>query len=578
MPVGCLKAANSPPPTRFKDECCTPGVHLKGLSVTSAPKQRPAIGFSPEQDRERKGLEPEVRNDCDISIPVEGLNRSRDDDHDGQPMWWLTRTSSSILLVQGVFVTLFTAFARYSPYADGSHVRNNHHAILGGYVQEINPIHQHFGSAMAIHMLVLVGIGLRVAFIRDFSYSAIGASLLIGGIGMQWAILCHGFISSTDDNIYIDIHSIIQGEVSSIAVSVSHGAVLGLASPLQVLGLTLLHIPIHILSDLLSSRVLKAVDMGGSVSFHLFSAVFGVAVSVVLRINAKESPSKLNVTKTSQLVAYLGSAYLVAFLPSVWASRLIGDDLHRATVNVVLATFSASVMAFPASSFVHSSRKFSISDIQCGLVSGFVAVGAVANVMIQPYGALLLGGFGSASCIFARHSIRTYLKSRFGVHDVGCAGVSHGVGGVIGGLAGAVMALEATENGLYGFSVYQLYPAMSPATGSDELVEVESYLNVKAGDGRSPLSQFSYQLLHLIVTICVAAAGGVVTGLLLRLPFLENLTQDDLFSDSRFWQCPGRAPTAHYNRHRVGRFSHGALIADFNGSSTPYRSLEPSSL
>ncbi|XP_066960706.1 ammonium transporter Rh type A-like isoform X1 [Macrobrachium rosenbergii] len=470
------------------------------------------------------------------------------------------------------------ATTRYSPYADGSHIRDNNHSILGGYIQGINPIHQHFGSGMAIHMLVLVGIGLRVAFIRDFSYSAIGASLLIGGIGMQWTILCNGFISSADGNIYIDIHSIIHGEVSSIAVSVSHGAVLGLVSPLQVLGLTLLHIPIHILSDLLSSRVLKAVDMGGSVSFHLFSAVFGVAVSVVLRINAKESSSKLNFTKTSQLVAYLGSAYLVAFLPSVWASRLIGDDLHRATINVVLATFSASVMAFPASSIAHSRRKFSISDIQCGLVSGFVAVGAVANVMIQPYGALLLGGFGSASCIFARHSIRTYLKSRFGVHDVSCAGVSHGVGGLVGGLAGAVMALVAAENGLYGNSVYQLYPAMSPVAGSDELAEVKKNLIVKAGDGRSPLSQFSYQLLHLIVTTCVAAAGGTVTGLLLRLPFLENLTQDDLFSDSRFWQCPARPPTAHHKRHRLGIFSHGAFVANSNGLSTTYHSIEPPSL
>ncbi|XP_068207768.1 ammonium transporter Rh type A-like [Palaemon carinicauda] len=574
MPVGCLKAANSPQPARLKNDCFTPGVHLNGLSATAGRKQRPALGFSPKQDSSERRcfVSSEVRNDCGVSIPVEGVDANTGDD--GQPMWWLTRTSSSILLVQGTFITLFTAFGRYAPLADGSHPRNNHHSILGGFVPDINPIHQHYHSAMTMNMLVLAGVGLRLSFIRDFSYSAIGASLLIGGIGIQWAILCRGFISSEDEYIYIDIHSIIQGQLNSIAVSVSHGALLGLVSPLQVLGLTLLQVPTHALSDLLASRILKAVDMGGSVSLHLFSAIFGVAVSVVVRVNAKESSSKLNFTKTSQMVAYLGSVYLVVCLPSVWATSLDGDDLHRATINVLFATFSASVVAFPASSIAHSRRKFSISDIQCGLVSGFVAVGGVANLMIQPYGALLLGSFSSAACIFARHSIRTYLKSRFGIHDVSCTGVSHGIGGLIGGLAGSVMALVATENGLYGYSVYQLYPAMSPVSGSDELVEVESYLDVKAGEGRPPLLQASFQLLHLIVTICVAAVGGIVTGLLLRLPFLENLTSDDLYSDGRFWQCPTHAPTAHHGRHRGCRHTHKNSVTDTHGLLTPYRCIE----
>ena len=43
-------------------------------------------------------------------------------------------------------------------------------------------------------------------------------------------------------------------------------------------------------------------------------------------------------------------------------------------------------------------------------------------------------------------------------------------------------------------------------------------------------------MLALGITIALAIVGGACTGLILKIPFLDNLTRDECYEDSVFWE------------------------------------------
>ena len=63
---------------------------------------------------------------------------------------------------------------------------------------------------------------------------------------------------------------------------IAFGAVLGKATPTQILWLTFFMIPIYALNQQLVAVTFKAFDIGGSITIHAFGAYFGLAASLML--------------------------------------------------------------------------------------------------------------------------------------------------------------------------------------------------------------------------------------------------------------------------------------------------------
>lgn len=64
---------------------------------------------------------------------------------------------------------------------------------------------------------------------------------------------------------------------------ISFGAVIGRATPFQLLAMTIVEIILFGLNEFLwAKEVFQAVDMGGTVFIHTFGAYFGLAVSMAL--------------------------------------------------------------------------------------------------------------------------------------------------------------------------------------------------------------------------------------------------------------------------------------------------------
>jgi ammonium transporter Rh len=83
--------------------------------------------------------------------------------------------------------------------------------------------------------------------------------------------------------------------------------------------------------------------------------------------------------------------FLWIYWPSFNGALASGDDQHRAVIHTVLSLTGSLIFTFIISSLVEKDNKLNMVHIQNATLAGGVAVGAVADLMIKPFGALIIG-------------------------------------------------------------------------------------------------------------------------------------------------------------------------------------------
>ena len=100
--------------------------------------------------------------------------------------------------------------------------------------------------------------------------------------------------------------------------------------------------------------------------------------------------------------------------------------------------------------------------------------------------------------------------------------------------------------------LFTFYPSrsaltVSPSTSSDVNSTVVSttsfphlfHENVSNSTGRSAIMQGGFQMAALALSIAVAVLGGLLTGLIMRLPFVEQIENtEEMFDDETNWMTP----------------------------------------
>ena len=82
--------------------------------------------------------------------------------------------------------------------------------------------------------------------------------------------------------------------------------------------------------------------------------------------------------------------------------------------------------------------------IQNATLAGGVAVGSVADLAVQPYGALLIGSFSGVLSVIGYEYLTPLLK-RIKLHDTCGVNNLHGMPGLMSGLLSALFAMIAGE-------------------------------------------------------------------------------------------------------------------------------------
>ncbi|XP_046657634.1 ammonium transporter Rh type A-like [Daphnia pulicaria] len=437
-----------------------------------------------------------------------------------------------LLGLQVVFIILFGVFVEYDPMAHSARAFD-----ANATTNEGNNLGHYYPMFQDVHVMMFIGFGFLMTFLKKYGYSAVALNFLIAAIVLQWATLCQGFYHTFDgQKIYVSITSLLNADFASATVLISFGAVIGVTTPLQLAVMAVCEIAIFASNEHLGLEVLRISDVGASMLVHVFGAYFGLAVSCVLRRDV--SSEKEGATYNSDIFAMIGTIFLWLFWPSFNAGLAEGDAQHRAVINTYYSLAACCVTAFAVSALVSKEQKFDMVHIQNSTLAGGVAIGTSADMMIHPFGAMIVGSISGTVSVLGYRYLTPVINKKLGIHDTCGVHNLHGMPGVIAGIVGAITASVATQEE-YGYSLYRQFSARAPLAGTPEFIELEHHVeHLHAGLDRSASMQGGYQIATLFVTMAVAISGGLVTGFILRLPIFGKVPWDHLFDDELSWEVP----------------------------------------
>ena len=350
-------------------------------------------------------------------------------------------------------------------------------------------------------LFALVGLGLHLAFASRYALTAVGFTLLLTALSLQWGVLANGYFAALaararvlgGARLGVSLATLLDAEVGALATLVSFGALVGRVSLLQATVLAIVETVVYSANQalVLADGALAVCDVGGTVGVHLFGAYFGLAVSLALGAApappppdadaAAAPPAAPPASRASELFALLGTLVMWVYWPAL-SARSLDDGSHqmaRAVVNTVLALCSSTVVAFALSLEASESAagpRLRPADVRNATLAGGVAVGAVANWAISPAGALGVGAAAGAAATLGSARVRDALRAA-GVADACDVHSLHGLPALVGVAASAIAAALTKEP-------FFAHGAM----------------------------QWAYQLYGAAATLGVALVGGLFTG------------------------------------------------------------------
>ena len=402
--------------------------------------------------------------------------------------------TQTILTFQVLLFIGYYLFTDYSNEATGT--------VNGSVSNDINKYYPFFQD---VHVMIFIGFGYLMTFLKKYAFTSIGYTFLIGSFIIQYSILVNGLFHNIFMNhyekIYLNIESLISGDFTVGAVLVSFGALLGKLSLSQLFFMSIIEVILYSVNESIGVIKYQAVDMGGSMYVHTFGAYFGLAVSYVVSNNKKLLNNKDESSdKNSDTFAMIGTLFLWMFWPSFNGALASGNSQHRVVINTILSLTSSCMASFAISKYLRK-NKFNMVDIQNATLAGGVAVGSSADLVIGPSFSMLIGMIAGIVSTFGYNKLQPWLYKTYNLHDTCGVNNLHGIPGIIGGLSGAISA-AFTSNELYGDNIQNVFPAM---------------------DGtRSNKEQGLYQLLALLTTISISISGGLLTGKILNMRIFKN--------------------------------------------------------
>ncbi|XP_029291770.1 rh50-like protein [Cottoperca gobio] len=439
-----------------------------------------------------------------------------------------------LFVTQVITVALYAAFVTYDEHVDARFQTNRTNHIDNAVYRDY-PVFTH------IQVMIFLGFGCLLAFFRLYGFGGMVFNFLVATFAIQWAILVQGYFQfSYEGKIHLGVINLINAEFACAVVLISFGAVLGKTSPLQLLVMALLEVPLFAVTEWAVLRYLKINDAGGSILIHLFACYFGLGVTFVLyRPSLNKGHAKENTSYQSDIMSLIGTLFLWVFWPSFnSALTLKGDDQHRAILHTFISLSASTLTAFALSAMLNKNGKITMADIQNVTLAGGVTVGASVDMMISPAAAYALGMMGCIACMLGYKFLSPFLARHFRIQDQCGIHNLHGLTGLISCAAGICAILMANEE-VYGPSLYEIFSHRAPVEGDPKLQELQMLIpGLQPGLGRTAQEQALFQVAAVFSTIGVSALGGILTGFVLKLPFLAPPSDDLCFDDKLFFDVP----------------------------------------
>lgn len=439
----------------------------------------------------------------------------------------------SLLAVQIVLLLLYWFYVRYDdgalPKASTGTTSSEDDGLAEGHVSK-------YPQFQDIHVMIFIGFGFLMTFLRKYGYSATGYTLFLAALIVQWAILVKGIFRMESGHISLSLGSIIDADIAAAVPLISMGALLGRTTPIQLLFMALFEVALFAVNEFIQLDILSIADVGGSITVHAFGAYFGLAVSVMLRPGKDQNDAGQNeaANYTSDIFAMIGTLFLWVYWPSFNSVLAVGAGApERAILNTYLSLAGATVTTFVLSALVSHGNKLDMVHVQNSTLAGGVAVGSVCNLLIGPHGALLIGILSGVVSVFGYRYLSPFLTENLRLHDTCGVHNLHGMPAVLSAIASAIYACLVTQDA-YKDSMVEIFPAMM----ADSIELNKNSTQILGGFGRTALRQGGFQLLGILLTVMMAIVGGLVTGILMKAVSMKKLDKEEHHLDEVYWNVP----------------------------------------
>ena len=364
---------------------------------------------------------------------------------------------------------------------------------------------------MDIHVMVFVGFGFLMVFLKTHCWASVGFTYLIGAWTIQCTILFYGFwkqviLHGHVEKINLDMELLINGDFGAAACLITMGGVLGKISFPQLFILTTIETIFYTLNIAISIDKLGAVDdVGGAITIHMFGAFYGIVATYFFQPK-KGIEDKFQQGKgdhKSNLIAMIGTLFLFLYWPSFNAVLAQGMARQRALVNTFLSISGSTLVA------VYVSRawlgRIDMEVMLNATLAGGVVMGAACDLITGPGFAMLTGAIAGAISAFGLLKLNSVLKEKIGLHDTCGITFLHGIPGTLGGFVSAICAAAVPYN--FGPKIQQELTLQHITVG--------------------PRQQAGYQLAAMGITIGIAITSGLLGGFIAsRLPNPERIHDD----------------------------------------------------
>lgn len=351
-----------------------------------------------------------------------------------------------------------------------------------------------------VALMVWVGFGFLMTFLKKYSMGAVALNYFTSCIIVLEAVLIIGAFeywaekrkdvenppasdaASDVKVINLNIKLLIEAMFCAAAGMITFGAVLGKASPSQLLLLMIIEVPfyafnaVYLLGDnrLLSTKQ-EIRDVGASMAIHTFGAYFGLTASLFLSRKGTDSGHRNNGSAyLNDITSMIGTIFLWIFWPSFNAAMALPEDRFTVLLNTIVSLCAACATTFLMSSSLHG--KFDVVHIQNATLAGGVAVGSAADMDVGPGGALAIGIVAAIVSTVGFSFLSPFMEKCCGLKDTCGVHNLHGMPGILGGLAAAVTFLVVKDDGW--------------------------------------VANFGAEILALVLTVVVAIVGGGISGFL----------------------------------------------------------------
>jgi ammonium transporter Rh len=295
---------------------------------------------------------------------------------------------------------------------------------------------QLYNKAIHIMVMLLIGFGFLMVFVRKYGRSALTATFLLVSTALPLYMLLNTTGLFGQDTG--EVERLILAEFAAASLLITAGAVLGRLKMPQYILLGLLFVPFYMFNEWI---VLKGgwglipagdvVDTGGSIVIHAFGAIFGIGVALTMT-SKQEFEKTIESDATSDRYSMLGSMALWIFWPSFCAALVTPEQMPHTVVNVILALCGSTIITYIFS--VRLRKKISIADIANAALAGGVAIGSTCAHATHTE-AVIIGALAGGVSTLGFAVIQSKQQKLMKIIDT--CGVSnlHGLPGLLGGLA-----------------------------------------------------------------------------------------------------------------------------------------------